>query len=234
MGEANKFKDRFRIPSARAEWHDYNDGVYFVTICTHHRKHHFGEIVTGHGGQKMMILTEIGKHANKCIPKIESIHPEITIPVWVVMPDHIHLVIIVGKRMNDGKNGGDPLDGGRMGGGGIGDDGGIVETPYYDVSTATESHNTTAIKPSQTTLTGTTTSTTTKNGTMQKIANHCGRLSHVISRFKTAVTRFATQHDIPFAWQARFHDHIIRDPRELARITQYIERNVENWGKSKQ
>ena len=151
---------------------------------------------------------------------------------------------------------------GRMAGGvddgGI-DDGGIVETPYYDVSTATESHNTTAIKPqteshnttairptateshnttaikpSQTTLTETTTSTTAKNGTMQKIANHCGRLSHVISRFKTAVTRFATQHDIPFAWQARFHDHIIRDPRELARITRYIERNVENWGKSKQ
>ena len=28
---------------------------------------------------------------------------------------------------------------------------------------------------------------------------------------------------------ARAYDRIIRDPDELARITRYIERNVENW-----
>ncbi len=39
-----KFQNRFRIPSARANWHDYNGGVYFVTICTKNREHYFGEI----------------------------------------------------------------------------------------------------------------------------------------------------------------------------------------------
>ena len=29
-----KFKDRYRIPSTRAAWHDYLGGAYFVTICT--------------------------------------------------------------------------------------------------------------------------------------------------------------------------------------------------------
>lgn len=28
----------------RARWHDYNGGIYFVTICTHRRKHLFGRI----------------------------------------------------------------------------------------------------------------------------------------------------------------------------------------------
>ena len=28
------FRNKYRIPSARAEWHDYNGGVYFITICT--------------------------------------------------------------------------------------------------------------------------------------------------------------------------------------------------------
>ena len=39
-----KFQNRFRIPSARANWHDYNGGIYFVTICTKNREHYFGEI----------------------------------------------------------------------------------------------------------------------------------------------------------------------------------------------
>lgn len=30
----DKFQDQYRIPSARAIWHDYNGGTYFVTICT--------------------------------------------------------------------------------------------------------------------------------------------------------------------------------------------------------
>ena len=40
----DKFQNRFRIPSARAIWHDYNGGIYFVTICTKNREHYFGEI----------------------------------------------------------------------------------------------------------------------------------------------------------------------------------------------
>ena len=30
--DSDKFKNKYRIKSARAEWHDYNDGVYFITI----------------------------------------------------------------------------------------------------------------------------------------------------------------------------------------------------------
>ena len=68
-----------------------------------------------------------------------------------------------------------------------------------------------------------------KNEMMQNIANKQGRLSTAIAGFKQAVTRFASQNSIDFAWQPRFHDHIIRDNCELNLITSYIENNVANW-----
>ena len=65
---------------------------------------------------------------------------------------------------------------------------------------------------------------------MVHLAEHDGGVRLAALHLSQTVTRYATRNDIPFAWQARFHDHIIRDPDELARITRYIERNMENWG----
>ena len=42
----NKYLSKYRIDSSRAQWHDYNAGYYFVTICTSQRIHYFGEIVS--------------------------------------------------------------------------------------------------------------------------------------------------------------------------------------------
>jgi putative transposase len=36
-----------------------------------------------------------------------------------------------------------------------------------------------------------------------------------------------------FAWQPRFHDHIIRNDPEYQRINDYIESNPENWDKDR-
>ena len=33
-----KFKGKYRIPTARAKWHCYNGGCYFITICTMNRE----------------------------------------------------------------------------------------------------------------------------------------------------------------------------------------------------
>jgi len=47
--------------------------------------------------------------------------------------------------------------------------------------------------------------------------------------FKSALTNYARLNKIQFGWQARFHDHIIRDQAEMERIATYIENNVANW-----
>jgi putative transposase len=42
----DKFQNKYRIPSARAQWWDYaNAGACFITICTQNRECYFGEIV---------------------------------------------------------------------------------------------------------------------------------------------------------------------------------------------
>lgn len=54
-------------------------------------------------------------------------------------------------------------------------------------------------------------------------------LGSVIRGIKCAVTRFANECNIPFKWQKRYHDHIIRNQRELNRIAGYIENNPLIW-----
>jgi hypothetical protein len=47
------------------------------------------------------------------------------------------------------------------------------------------------------------------------------------------VTRFANENKMDFGWQARFHDHIVRDQEEMNRIADYIQNNVRRWKEDK-
>ena len=165
--------------SPRAQWHDYNGAEYFVTICTKDRLHFFGEVVDG-----TMQLTDVGKYASQCIMKISEINLDAEIPLFVVMPNHIHMVIF--------------LDGG-------------VGLPHCDSPTIDNS------------------TSDGKDTEMQRRANRCGRLSHIIGQFKSAVTKFANARQIPFSWQPRYHDRIVRNREEMNQIALYIERNPMQW-----
>ena len=57
-------------------------------------------------------------------------------------------------------------------------------------------------------------------------------LASIMRGFKSAVTMWAKKNNLPdFAWQSRFHDHIIRDQRAFDNISNYIKENPENWQK---
>jgi REP element-mobilizing transposase RayT len=56
-----------------------------------------------------------------------------------------------------------------------------------------------------------------------------GNLPSVVRGIKSAVMKYAIEHDIPFAWQSRYHDHIIRNQLEMNRIANYIENNPMRW-----
>ncbi len=65
---------------------------------------------------------------------------------------------------------------------------------------------------------------------MQNIDSLKGWLSVVIGGIKSAITKFAHENDnVDFAWQVRFHDHIIRNQEEMNRIADYIENNPATW-----
>jgi len=85
-----KFQNHYRIPSARAPWHAYDDGAYFVTICTAHREHYFGEISNG-----KMQLTAIGKFVANNLQTISTHCPYAEIPSFVIMPNHLHAIVFI-------------------------------------------------------------------------------------------------------------------------------------------
>ena len=84
------FHNHYRIQSARAAWHAYNGGMYFVTICTKNREHYFGEIEN-----EEMHFSKIGEYAQICIQHNREHHPYSEIPLWVVMPNHIHAIVVI-------------------------------------------------------------------------------------------------------------------------------------------
>ena len=80
----------------RLENFDYGqNGMYFITICTQNRRKILCEIVGGGALDAPKIkLSEIGKIAEKHILSTNNI-PEITVDKYVIMPDHIHLLLWV-------------------------------------------------------------------------------------------------------------------------------------------
>ncbi len=64
---------------------------------------------------------------------------------------------------------------------------------------------------------------------MSDIANGRGLLSVVVGGLKSAITKFANENGIDFAWQPRFHDRIVRNTDELNRMAEYINNNAANW-----
>ncbi len=87
----HKFKNKYRIPSARlASWNYGWPGSYFITICTKNRKHLFGEIINHE-----MYLNDVGIIADKCWAEIPDHFQHTTLGEFVIMPNHVHGIIII-------------------------------------------------------------------------------------------------------------------------------------------
>lgn len=58
-------------------------------------------------------------------------------------------------------------------------------------------------------------------------------ISSIIGSYKSAITKHCNRLDFDFAWQTRFHDHIIRNAQSFENIQNYIANNPMNWDKDK-
>ena len=107
-----KYKNKYRTKSNRLQNWDYGwNASYFVTICTKGREHFFGEIKKGN-----MEFSKIGDIVHKFWLEIPKHFPFVNLGEFVVMPNHIHGIIIIDKNDNNAHP---------------------VETPKLDVSTMT-------------------------------------------------------------------------------------------------
>lgn len=218
-----KFQNKYRIPSTRANWHNYNGGVYFVTICTKNREHYLGKIThccrdvarictdvarrckdvaRNVSTEPQMHLSPIGQYAYNQFINVKTHYPYAKIPLFVIMPDHIHAIVTI-----DGEN--------EIGGNG-------VHAQCRDVARRCGDVARICTDVARNVSTGV-------NTQMANISPRKNSLAVVIRGVKSSITHYANKNNIPFAWQTRFHDRIIRNQAELDRISDYIEKNVVNW-----
>ncbi len=202
----DKFQNKYRISSTRLQNWDYGwNASYFVTICTKTREHYFGKIVDGE-----MCLSEIGGIAQQCWREIPDHFPFVILDAFVIMPNHVHGIIIINKT-DDGGDGGNG-DGGN-GDGGNGDGGNGVGAQNF-----VETQNFASLR---------------NNLQQTRYKNQFGpqrkNLASIIRGYKTGVKKYATMNNINFAWQPRYNDHIIRDNPSFDRIRNYINTNIKNW-----
>ena len=192
---ADKYQNKYRIPSARLQNWDYGwNASYFVTICTQNRECYFGDILDG-----KMQLTEIGNLAKKYWQEIPQHFPFVQLDAFVVMPNHVHGIILIDKPQN----------------GGNGCNVNVVETRHCLVSTTPNNDEPKTIG--------------------QKRFQNQGKntLSSIIGSYKSVVTKNARKIHAGFAWQSRFHDHIIRNNESFEKIKSYIIENPLKWNDDK-
>lgn len=188
---------KYRIEPARLRGYDYSSpGSYFVTICTKRMIRYFGECV---GGE--MKLSSIGEIIAVEWKKTPVIRPDVAIDDFVVMPNHMHGIIVIGKS-----NSGDLTD----------------QVPFADIddNVAQTTRGGKGMSIVETTRRVVSTgSILTSNS-----------LGSIIGQFKSICTKRIRKAGLEqFAWQPRYYDRIIRDEAELDRIREYIISNPINW-----
>jgi len=95
---ADKFRNKYRIASIRLQNWDYRwNGKYFITICTHNMHHLFGKIENG-----KMILSNVGVLADVFWHEIKNHAKNVELDAFVVMPNHIHGIIILKNNFDYG------------------------------------------------------------------------------------------------------------------------------------
>ncbi len=220
FGQVTLFANKYRIESARLKNWDYSsNGAYYITICVKDRECVFGNTSNG-----KIILSDIGKTAENCWCEIPRHFPFVNLDEYVIMPNHIHGIIIIEKPMicNVSIK---PVD--FMG---------IpVETQDF-ASLPTQQPNV----PNETHATQQTHATHQSDATQQSDATkqsnepssnfgpQSKNIASIIRGFKIGVTKYAVKNNIPFEWQSRYYDHVIRDENDLNRIRKYIIENPSN------
>jgi len=203
------YKNKYRVESARLQNWDYGwNGKYFITIVTRNREHYFGEIKNN----KKMVLSEIGKIAEKYWFEIPTHVSFAILDAFIVMPNHIHGIIIIDKKqignninnnlMDDTTHDCDHY---------CRDKACLVSTPHHPSTPVTQSND--HLSPGQ------------------KRFRNPGKnnISSIIGSYKSVVSRISHKINPNFDWHTRFHDHIICNDNEFYRIRNYIINNHKNW-----
>ena len=200
-----KFRNKYRIKSARLESYDYSsNGSYFVTICTDNKKCYFGRIK-----DSQISLSGLGNIVNQFWEEIPIHFPFIVLDAFVVMPNHIHGILIIDKEYI--------LDG-------------HIKPKYLRDKEryGNKCKNNCRDVALQRLCNG-------SYSEMSKISPNIGSISTIIRSYKSICSKMINRKfpNKNFKWQSRFYDHIIKNEKSYNNIQEYILSNVLNWEKDR-
>jgi putative transposase len=225
----NNHRQSHKRSTIRLQGYDYRlPGAYFITISTWQRECFFGEVVKGE-----MRLSRVGHIVHSEWRRLEDLFPHVRAEEFVVMPNHIHGIIIIESVSVTGATCVIPI--------------GMINSNTAWENQIGESHD--GVEENV----GATRSIITRcidtKAPMLKKAkvshdgsplrkNACpngplpGSLGAIIGQFKSRVTkRIWTLPGLERRpiWQRNYYERIIRDEEEFKRIVQYIDCNVMKW-----
>lgn len=98
MGAERK-KMKGNLPSRkriRLQYYDYSEeNMYFITICIKDRLEILGKII-----EENINLTKEGNIVKQNVSKIQKIYKNVIINEYVIMPNHIHILLLINYKSN--------------------------------------------------------------------------------------------------------------------------------------
>ena len=208
--------------SIRLQWYDYSfNGIYFITICTNHRKHYFGDIV-----DHKMHSSNAGSIAEKYCLEIPDHFPFVILHEFVVIPNHIHGLLEIDNNMT-GNNDLCPLHVVRRHNGHY-----CHDDRYRRMDVAMRGRDVAMQRPYVGKNKHANTNEYNVNHEhMSKISPKPKSIPVIIRSYKSICAKMINieNKNVRFKWQGRYYDHIVRNKFSFDRIRKYIIENPIKW-----
>jgi len=189
--------------TVRLPAYDYSsDGAYFITICAQNRMCLFGDVIDGE-----MALNQYGKIVEQELLRTPEIRKEVSLDVWMIMPNHIHAIVIINGSGDVGAHGHAPLRGCAD------ENGAHGRAPRRGCADENGAHGRAPLRN-------------------QRLYRKPKSLASLIAGFKSAVTtRINGMRDTPGqpVWQRNYWEHIIRNDNTHETIRRYVLENPRHW-----
>lgn len=205
------FKGKYKTNSNRLKDWDYsNEAIYFITIVCENRECIFGNVENN-----KMILNSSGQIIKNELFKSVEIRNNWIFHIWVIMPNHIHLLVEIIKSHD-------------------------VETHDVEAHSSAflESQNNNVNTHDVETHCG----ASLRHDLPKKLTRKPNSISSFVDIFKSVTTKQIVdlRRDAPCRdaqqcvstgkiWQSNYHDHIVSNYNSFEMIHQYISNNPGNW-----
>ena len=193
----------------RLQGYDYSsNGAYYITVCVKDRHELLWKNLVVGARSARPQLSEIGAIVEATIKTMPQIYPAIELDTYVIMPNHIHMIVIIKENLPENHGRAEnhvhaenlPENRRREENRGHEENHGRVENHEHPAEDHGRAEN-------------------------RGRALRAPTISCLINQMKGSITK-----KIGYAiWQKSFYDHIIRNEAEYRRIRQYIEQNPQKW-----